>query len=378
MSAPPVILPNAVTTQYPGMYYPYKYPEPYKPKGRSSYVFDYRDRDGTRKRRNTNRTTKKEAYFVIRTFLDELYNPDINAAIQRMTFREYAEPYFIEGKCPRIERLRGEKKIGGEYHAERSRDWLERFVFSDPFAEIPLGEIRRRDILDLRSRKLEESGGQKVNTANKVVDTVKAILSEAYLREDIDRNPGHRIGKLSYAQEEVGILNPKQMQDLFRVRPGHFDNELAYDLFYLAAFTGMRSGECRALPYGNTLLNDKAVLIHQAWKDNTCKTLGPPKWGKKRDIPISDSLVQLISSNYFVDSFPPERFLFHREEGKPLGPTWWRKNFYNALTSLGVVERVVSSEKYTTSNGRNPAPKSLQVSPQSQDPRSNLIPSGTA
>jgi integrase len=279
MSAPPVILPNAVTTQYPGMYYPYKYPEPYKPKD-DHHMFSITETVMgpeneeipivRRRRKHTLLSEHSWMSYTIRI---------LNAAIQRMTFREYAEPYFIEGKCPRIERLRGEKKIGGEYHAERSRDWLERFVFSDPFAEIPLGEIRRRDILDLRSRKLEESGGQKVNTANKVVDTVKAILSEAYLREDIDRNPGHRIGKLSYAQEEVGILNPKQMQDLFRVRPGHFDNELAYDLFYLAAFTGMRSGECRALPYGNTLLNDKAVLIHQAWKDNTCKTLGPAEVG---------------------------------------------------------------------------------------------------
>ena len=219
----------------------------------------------------------------------------------------------------------------------------------DPFADIPILLIKRRDMLDLRERLLKKTGGEKINTINKVIDSVKTVLSEAYLREDIDRNPGYRIGKLRYDREEPGILTPEQIREMFKSRPGHYASSQAYDLFYLASFTGMRSGEVRALPWPNIDTQNNAILIHQAWKDNACSILGLPKWNKKRDIPAPESLLELLTEKTTKYSLAPGNLVFCHGTGKPLGATWWRKNFYHALESMGYVKREVSSEKETIS-----------------------------
>ncbi|MCP6720457.1 MAG: hypothetical protein KJI72_04040 [Patescibacteria group bacterium] len=83
----------------------------------------------------------------------------------------------------------------GRSHVEKSRRWLEKYVFPDPFAKLSFRSIKRRDILDLRERLLEKVGP---NTVNKVIDTVKTIFSEAYFREEIDRDTGHKIGNVNY------------------------------------------------------------------------------------------------------------------------------------------------------------------------------------
>ena len=328
------------------MSYPYKYPEPFLQNGRKLYVFDYVAPDGARKRRNTYRDTKKEARQEIRTFLDRLYDPNaVDDEIRRQTFKQYAAPFFVEGKCPRAQRLRGERNISGAVHNEKSRRWLDQYAMKDPFADIPVVLIKRRDILDLRERLLKKTGGEKINTINKVIDSVKTVLSEAYLREDIDRNPGYRIGKLRYDKEEPGILTPEQIRELFKNRPGHFASIQAYDLFYLAAFTAMRSSEVRALPWSKVDRDSKAILVHQAWKNNACTILGLPKWNKKRDIPAPMSLLELLTEKTSQYSVAPGDLVFCHGTGKPLGPTWWRKSFYHALESMGYVKREVSSEK---------------------------------
>ena len=85
--------------------------------GRNQYVFEYDAPDGSRKRCNTYRDTKKEARQEIRAFLDRLYDPNaVNEEIRQQSFRQYAEPFFVEGRCPRAQRLRGEHNISGVTH----------------------------------------------------------------------------------------------------------------------------------------------------------------------------------------------------------------------------------------------------------------------
>lgn len=94
---------------------------------------------------------------------------------------------------------------------------------------------------------------------------MKTVFGEAYLQEDIDRNPGYRVGDLLYKKKEPSILTPEEIRELFKNRPGPSASEQAYDLFYPAAFTGMRSSEVRVLPWWNVDAENKAILVHQAW-----------------------------------------------------------------------------------------------------------------
>jgi hypothetical protein len=50
------------------------------------------------------------------------------------TFRSYAEPFFIWGKCPHIRRVLEETGRFTQRYARIQRGWLEKYIFSDPFA----------------------------------------------------------------------------------------------------------------------------------------------------------------------------------------------------------------------------------------------------
>ena len=78
---------------------------------------------------------------------------------------------------PGIKRRLSEGKSIGKTHVQKSRRWLERFVFNDPFSSLRIDRIKRSDILDLREPLKEKTG---INTVNKVVSTVKTIFSETY------------------------------------------------------------------------------------------------------------------------------------------------------------------------------------------------------
>jgi hypothetical protein len=78
-------------------------------------------------------------------------------------------------------------------------------------------EIRRAHILDLRNRLKEKTG---LNTVNKVIATVKTVLSEAYFRQEIEIDPGSRIGNIQHAKQERGILSLEELGFLFKEIPG--------------------------------------------------------------------------------------------------------------------------------------------------------------
>ena len=80
-----------------------------------------------------------------------------------------------------------------------------------------MGGVRRGDILDLRDRILAQVG---TATANKAISAVKAVFSEALFREEIDRDPGSRIGAINYQRTKKGIFSASELTRLFSDVPG--------------------------------------------------------------------------------------------------------------------------------------------------------------
>jgi hypothetical protein len=70
------------------------------------------------------------------------------------TFRNYAESFFIWGKCPHICKVLVEAGRFTQSHARIQRRLLEKYFFSDPVPNKQLSEITRADIFDLRYRLL--------------------------------------------------------------------------------------------------------------------------------------------------------------------------------------------------------------------------------
>lgn len=122
-----------------------------------------------------------------------------------LLFGEYIAPFYIEGKCPHIQRLREEGKSIGTTWITKCRTWLEQYIISDKITRLPLGNITRNDILEFRSR-IYKKNPDKLNTVNKVMSVLKTILKEAFFRQHIKYDPSQGIGNVKEKSEKNPVL----------------------------------------------------------------------------------------------------------------------------------------------------------------------------
>ena len=123
------------------------------------------------------------------------------------------------------------------------------YVLGDPICDIPVGDLRRADILDYRERLYGPPDGDRVGgrTANCTMGALKTVLREAFYREEIDRDPTVGIGQIKYKEMEVGVFTTEEINALFRKMPGVWKDLPCYVAFIIAAQAGMRRGEILAL-----------------------------------------------------------------------------------------------------------------------------------
>jgi len=250
------------------------------------------------------------------------------------TLREYAGPFFGE-KCPYLAR----KKIDGqpEYsygYVTESRRIIEKYILPDPISELPLDEIRRRDVLAWRQRVVDAGGATR--TAGKALRTLKLVLNEAAYVELIDQNPATKVSMPVYESKPrtaielnalARMLSPEQYVD-----PRHWLATV------VAAFTGMRASEIRALEWPALDFDRRLIMVTQAFKDQSTK-LGPPKNGKARVAPMSEGLAKLLLEWKKRTDKPRKagasRWVFACSENKALGYKDWAYAVKKAAKAAG-------------------------------------------
>ena len=129
--------------------------------GRATWYFYYYDDHGKRHRRSTGTSVKHEAHDETRKFVSQ-------PSRKQPTLREYCKPFFKLETDPRVRRKLDEQKTVGLEHLKNSRSWLDTYVLEDPIADMKFAQIRRRDVLEFRSRLVAELGERR-NTENKVM-----------------------------------------------------------------------------------------------------------------------------------------------------------------------------------------------------------------
>jgi integrase len=272
--------------------------------------------------------SKAEAYVI-----ELLRNAEKQGRQRHLSFRLYATPFFIWGRCPHVRRLREEGKSVTRRHARIQRQQLEKHILSDPFASKRLSEITRADVLDLRSRLLSKNAPA---TVNKALGLVKVIFREALYREEINRDPTAGVGRIKYRREERGTFTVEELRMLFPEHGyGPWQDVQDYTCFYLAAVTGLRRGELLVLRWRHIDFERSFLTVSEAWKGGG--EIGPPKWDHTRLVPLSphtiDHLRRLQAGSIRLG---PEDFVFCYDSGARLGETWWRKRFCAALDRAGI------------------------------------------
>lgn len=282
------------------------YPAPYKRPGRQTYYFNYSFQN-KRRLKNTGCKKLRDAKKFIRDFIDNLQP----GSEQR--YSEYAKPFLSWETSPKVRRYLIEGKTIGKEHVAAQAAQLQKYVLTDNIAEKPISQITRGDVIDFRER-LFQKLATTPNAANKSFIAFKVVLSEAAHRGDIPNNPTAGVGRIKYQIKQQEIMKKQEIVALFSEA---WDHLLSYQVFRLAAFTGMRASEVLAIHWDQ--IQGDILTIDRAWKTRT--ELGPPKSGKPRVIPLAPSVLNNL----------PERkktgLVFCYPDGQRLGKTWWKKRW---------------------------------------------------
>ena len=261
------------------------------------------------------------------------------------TLGEYAKPYFTE-HCPHNARLTSKGKPVSDGYLQRSRSLLNRFLFTDIVATMPMGSVRRGHMLDLWARVKAKTGSE--YTADTTIKALSVIFEEAIFREDFDRNPASRVRVRPERETEVPEL-PSSL--FFRFFPkdsiGPWQSHEERACFMLAAFTGMRRGECLALRWSNitTYTNMKGQQHYEIFVCESVKNgkknnnVGAPKMGRLRKVPLPavvyDQFQKMGISNQFLAD-KKQDFVFPHPDGGHRTFNWWKKTFDLAKQKLGL------------------------------------------
>ncbi len=287
-----------------------------------------------RKTKSSGKNNKYEAKIYAEEYLKTRYQ-----IRPGMTLGEYAEPYFDYDRCPHIRRVLDDGRSITKRYARLQRQTMIKYLFADPFINMPVNQIRRADIIDFRSRLIKIAGSR---TVNRVIGILKIIFKEGIFREELDRDPTLGIGDIKYEKKIKGTFTLSELQQLFPDDTYYPWSDLQdYTCFLLVASTGMRRGEILALPWRNVDLQNGYVKIDQAWKGEG--ELGKPKWEHVRVTPFllfSDKVISSLQLLYEESiRTNPDDLVFCYDSGERFGETWWKKHFNKALDNLKIDRR---------------------------------------
>lgn len=337
------------------------YPDPYKRAGKGDiYYFTYVDpRTGKRRQRSTKTTKKSEARREIKKIMDAL---EVYAAPEAaQTFGEYARPFFVDGECPRQQRLLTDGSRFGRAHMDtlraglvhvigREADGRKKEIKPRPFAQLILSEIRRSDVHTLKADLSRNPGGRIGQLA---FQAVRMVLAEAVEQEHLDRSPAEGVKDYSrpdtgpkairerhaFTLEEYRYLWKHRKEIVGSERRGRGwgrgasgaapDHRREIVLSLLLAL-GVRVGELRALRWRHVDLDAGTVDVIDAFKTKDKNgPIGPPKWGKTRPgLRIPTPLIHDLkayqrqmetASRVFVHQ---DTFIVPSPDAESIGPTF--------------------------------------------------------
>lgn len=193
-----------------------------------------------------------------------------------------------EGKQPEVKRIANHifKELAEEYlkWAERQRCFKSKVYvikhLSEKFGSFPLRHFNSMLIEQYQTERMQM--GNKPATINRLVATLKHMLTKAVQWEMVEEHVLKRIRKAKMLEENnrrLRYLSKEECQALLSVCDKHLS-----PIVVCALHTGMRKGEILNLKWDNVDLKHGFILLEIT------------KNGERREVPINDTLRTTLSS----------------------------------------------------------------------------------
>lgn len=266
------------------------------------YYWTY-DRHGKRFQKSTGKKTKSAANIVAAERLKDGTLLTFRQAQPSTLFSEYTKDFYIYDRCPYIQ---GRLLRGFSYsvrQAKNNRYYLEEYILpyfrNDIIEDITIGKINRWLI------ELPGKADISNKTANNILTLVRQIFDKAVEDGLIQRSPAQKVKPLSKTADSKRRVAFTRDQ-VKKIITG-WNNNIARTASILAAQTGMRSGEIRALQQDQI---HKTYIEVNASYNNDDDGRKCTKSGYSRFVPITEELYRLIqeinSGGLYVFSFNGE------------------------------------------------------------------------
>jgi integrase len=238
------------------------------------------------------------------------------------------------------------------------------------FGPREVGTIRRADIADHFDAM--RSAGATVQTVNRTLRAMKAVLFFALERELVERNVMQRFrpfeGGKSERHVSRGAFSESEVQAVIAAARPH---ERA--LIGLLCFTGLRPGEAYALDWSAIDLEAGCLRVLRSWDHRGGKFVEPKTAAGVRVVPLSGWLVTELEAHTVRSG--GEGLVFANANGKPMNPSNVRRDLWIPLKKrAGVRALDLYSLRHTfASLGRTSGESAFNVSRMMGHKRSTLV-----
>ncbi|OHD32331.1 MAG: hypothetical protein A2Y31_04120 [Spirochaetes bacterium GWC2_52_13] len=169
----------------------------------------------------------------------------------KFSFKDFAQPFFIWQKCPIVTETLARDGRYSRTFCENNRKCIDKHIIPR-FGKLQLSAITpamiNRWLMDLPVSVITEKQKKPLAkaTCNKQINLLRQILDKAVEQNLIQENPARKVKPYIIKKNPYGAYTVVEMKNIF-ADPQKFNNEISYNATLLAATTGMRLGEIRAL-----------------------------------------------------------------------------------------------------------------------------------
>jgi integrase len=247
-----------------------------------------------------------------------------------MSLAEFAQDFFAwTGLWAMDKRARGLRI------SEQQCDEMNRIVSTHIFLKIGNVKLIKIDSLIIKTLRNElYASGKSGSLINKAMNGLKMILEAAEEQNLIQSIP--RIHKVAETPRRRGSLTVDEVRRIFSIE---WSDYLCYTFNLLAATSGLRMGELKALMIGD--VHDNYITVSKTWcRYNNCVKTGT-KNGRIRNVFLPGRIVLAMQAiikmnlNQSQDSFI---FFSPARQGQPVENKYILRSLYAAMKKIGIDE----------------------------------------
>ena len=299
--------------------------------GKKVYYYYCYDESGRRVKRSTGATSKAKAMDIIAKRIEQdclLMTEQVSIAVAKaknIDAAEYFLKFFLED-CP----ICRQAELRGKPVSKRKKSTTRQVIVQYMVPFFQGKALVRVSANDIRSWQMYlKDKGLKPTTINAYYIMLNKILNYALDDGIIERSPAENVKPLYAAIEERAVFTPEEIVQIFSIP---WRDPLVCLACKLAASTGMRVGEIRALRY-NSIKNGIIEISASLTPDRVLKTT---KSGKTRYCPIPyvlDREIQSLKALRFADD---DDFIFSLDNVSPVTASHINRQLKKALIECGL------------------------------------------